>query len=93
MINSINVYQRKFSRKLVFILTFLTQVLSFKRIDNPLNFILNPSFYIILTGVSIAKFFFCIIPRILFEEMILMNELEGYMQYMQKVYYRVIPGI
>ncbi|MFX0207059.1 MAG: methyltransferase family protein [Candidatus Hodarchaeota archaeon] len=38
-------------------------------------------------------FLTCFIPRILFEEKILVQELDGYKEYMQKVRYRVIPRI
>ncbi|MFX0052845.1 MAG: methyltransferase family protein [Candidatus Hodarchaeota archaeon] len=38
-------------------------------------------------------FLTCFIPRILFEERILIRKLDGYEEYMQKVRYRVIPKI
>lgn len=43
--------------------------------------------------VPAVLFLVCFIPRILFEERILIKELEGYQEYMQKVRYRVIPKI
>ncbi|MFX1515525.1 MAG: methyltransferase family protein [Promethearchaeota archaeon] len=43
--------------------------------------------------VPAVLFLICFIPRILFEEKILVKELEGYQEYMQKVPYRVIPKI
>ena len=43
--------------------------------------------------VPAVLFLICFIPRIVFEEKILIKELEGYQEYMQKVPYRVIPKI
>ncbi|MFW9905258.1 MAG: methyltransferase family protein [Candidatus Thorarchaeota archaeon] len=43
--------------------------------------------------VPAVLFLVCFIPRILFEERILIKKLEGYQAYMQQVRYRVIPKI
>jgi protein-S-isoprenylcysteine O-methyltransferase Ste14 len=36
---------------------------------------------------------FVLVPRIFNEEKVLQRDLEGYREYMQKVRYRLIPGI
>ena len=43
--------------------------------------------------IPAVLFLVCFIPRIMFEEKVLIKELEGYQEYMQKVRYRVIPKI
>jgi protein-S-isoprenylcysteine O-methyltransferase Ste14 len=43
--------------------------------------------------IPAVLFLICFIPRILFEEKILVQKLDGYEEYMQKVRFRVIPKI
>ncbi|NHJ02511.1 MAG: isoprenylcysteine carboxylmethyltransferase family protein [Candidatus Heimdallarchaeota archaeon] len=47
----------------------------------------------IIALVPALLFLICFIPRILFEERILIQELKGYKEYMRKVKYRIIPRI
>ncbi|MFX0123089.1 MAG: methyltransferase family protein [Candidatus Hodarchaeota archaeon] len=43
--------------------------------------------------IPAVLFLICFIPRIIFEEKILIQELDGYQEYMEEVRYRVIPKV